>query len=251
MSSSQKTLAIVGALILVIGGIFLVTNRKSSENQSNVQKSTQPDLAVPTDRNDPASLLNQVVATTTAVNGMEYKTIRNESCGFTLKIPSNWSAEGYLGESKIVSPEDARTNEEWANAHQDLIQNAQGDAPLGPDARSLYISCQYDVSGYLGLFATSPYYKDFADAQTLADAFSSDAFKKENSNLALLKTMEVDGRKEYEISWTVERPELGPNTTYMIVSGQEKVLDIEIGKTEYDNLSDTIKQIIGSITFEK
>ena len=146
-----------------------------------------------------------------------YIIIRNSSCGATFHVPPGWADYGILGESKIVSPEDQRTNEEWDKANQDLIKNEEGDAPLGPDARSLYLSCQD------------------------ADARSHDGDKK----------LSINGHVAYEVINTGRMPDGTPITNYSIVIKKEKTMTIELGQTEYDKLPDTVKQIIQSISFEK
>lgn len=72
-----------------------------------------------------------------------------------------------------------------------------------------------------------------------------------DSNLALLKTLKIDGEDAYEISWTVDMPNGTSNTTYEFLVEKDRVYQIHLGQTEYDNLSDEVKQIIQSISFEE
>lgn len=181
-----------------------------------------------------------------------YKTIENRECGATFHIPPDWSNYSMFGESKILSPEDEHENEEWNNANQELIQNAEGDV-IGLDARSLYIACQSkDVESYINdLSSDSTKYKDFVDNATLSDVFSSEAFHSADSNLALIKTRQIDGKSAYEISKTNKTREGVYATNYKIILEGKKVMEIELGRTEYDDLSNTVKQIIQSISFEE
>jgi hypothetical protein len=148
-----------------------------------------------------------------------YRTIQNWECGATIHIPPDWSDHGLLGGSKILSPEDERINEEWANANQELFQNAEGDGPIGPDARSLYISCQYNVV-------------------------------REDLKSTSLKTIKINGRNAFEVADTGKMPDGTSVTNYKIILEGPKVMEIYLGQTEYDNLSETVKQIIQSISFE-
>lgn len=70
-------------------------------------------------------------------------------------------------------------------------------------------------------------------------------------NLALLKTLKIDGEDAYEISWTVDMPNGTSNTTYEFLVEKDRVYQIHLGQIEYDNLSDEVRQIIQSIKFEK
>ena len=159
----------------------------------------------------------QATGLVTTNSSGSYRTIRNWDCDATFRIPPDWVDRGYLGESKIVSPEDQRTNEEWNATHQDLIQNAEGDGPIGPDARSLYISCQE------------------ADTRSHSDD----------------KKLNINGLTAYEVVDAGKMPDGTSVTNYTIVLGKEKTMMISLGETEYDKLPDTVKQIIQSISFEK
>ncbi len=125
-----------------------------------------------------------------------------------------------LGESKILSPEDESTNEEWLIENHDQIQISESGDPIGPDSRTLYISCQYNL-------------------------------EKEDLESTILKTIQIDGYDAYEISSTDELPDGTSITNYQIIVGGGKAMDIFLGQTEYDNLSDDVKQIIHSIEFEE
>jgi hypothetical protein len=173
----------------------------------------------------------------------------NEGCGVSFSVPESWAVSGYLGESKIVSPEDKRLNDDWEQSHRVLLANEKGDAPLGPDVRSLYMSCQYGVKDYLGTFSLAKNYKDFADKSSLAAAIGSGTtFTADDANPALVRTMAVGGQMAYEIKYSVNVPGSGMITNYeFAVERGGKILEIQMGHNEYDSLSDTVKRIIGSI----
>lgn len=244
MPLNLKKLVYIGALIL-IGGMFFVLWWNREPGTSN---STSSEIVAP------ASSTNERVpyaAYHKLVNVIDGKTVKNTMCGFTFTIPADWSISGLLGGSKILSPEDKRENEEWAETHQELFQNTEGEGPIGPDARSLYISCQYNTETYLGYFSRSPYFKNFESTTRLADAFTTGAFSDKGSNPGLIKTMDIDGRVAYEISETNKVRDGSLHTNYVIILEQKKVVEIHLGQIEYDNLSDTVKQIIQSISFEE
>lgn len=147
-----------------------------------------------------------------------YRTIQNWECDATFHIPPDWVDWGILGESKILSPEDVRVNKEWVDTHPDLFENAEGEGPIGPDARSLYISCQ-------------------------------DNLEKKDLKSPILKTIQIDGVDAYEIADPFRMPDGTPITNYYIVVGGGRSMEIYLGQTEYEDLPDVIKQIIKSISF--
>lgn len=234
MPFHQKKLVFVLGTLVIIGGVFSIIAWKQSENRK------------PSPTNEPVIVApyNELVS---SVGG---KTIKNTKCNLTFKIPADWSVGGLFGGTTILSPEDQHENEEWDKTHQDLIQNEEGDAPLGPDARSLSISCQNNIKNYLSRFSASLNYKVFENAKHLAEALATSAFHAKDSNVALLKTMKVGGWDAYEISWTVKMPDDTSNTTYEILVEKGDIYQIHLGQTEYSNLSDTVKDVINSISFE-
>lgn len=157
---------------------------------------------------------NELIETT------ENKTIRNTLCHFTFKIPKDWLVHGILGESKILSPEDESTNEKWLIENQEQIQTSDSGGLIGPDSRTLFISCQYNL-------------------------------EKEDLKSTILKTIQIDGYDAYEVSSTDKLPDGTSMTNYQIIVGGGKAMDIFLGQIEYDNLSNEVKQIIQSITFEE
>lgn len=215
MLITRKNISVfaLAALILVGSGIFIfVWQLKPDASDSTPSEPyTQTPSANETEFIAPYHEL---------VDSNGEKTIKNTRCNFTFNIPTDWSVHGILGESKILSPENERENEEWANTHQELFENVEGDGPIGPDARSLYISCQYVIAEN-DLKSTS------------------------------LKTTQIDGWNAYEISDTGNMPDGTPFTNYQIVLKGPKTLEIHLGQTEYDDLSNEVKQIVESISFER
>lgn len=210
---NQKNLIIAIGLIVLIGGTALTFTWMQSANRT-------PDVTVPTPSGSegkkiPYAAKHELLATT---DGKQ--TIKNTACDFTFVLPADWTVIGLLGESKILSPANERENETWAETHQNLLmQNQEGEAPLGPDARTLYISCQYNL-------------------------------EKEDLKTTVLKTIQIDGVDAYEIADTGPMPDGTPVTNHRIIVGGGRAMDIHLGQTEYDNLSETVKQIIQSISFE-
>jgi hypothetical protein len=245
MTKRNKFVILTVLVVVLIGAIFVAVSQRPpgkvepykpvTNVQSGTTSTTEVTFAQPT---------NEQVG---EVAG-GWKTMRNRECGFVYRLPSDWSVFGPLGESDILSPEDVRTNEAWAKEHKDILAKEEGDAPLEQVSRSLYISCQYDVKTYLGTFVRSSRYGEFADKTTLAEAFATAAFKANDSNPAVIGVMEVDGRKAYEISYSVRMPDGTTNTTNEIVTEVgSKVLEIQLGHATYKNLSDTVKLVIDSI----
>lgn len=173
------------------------------------------------------------------------QTIRNTQYDFTFKIPVDWSVSGLLGESKILSPEDRRINEEWDRANQDVIWNTEGDAPMGPDERSLYISCQYGLEAYINSPSDTPSTKK----KTLAEVFASDDRMKDLGR-SLVKTMQIQGKTAYEISSTTKTRTGISMTRYVILIEADKGCEVHLDSVEYDKLSKDVQQIIQSISFE-
>jgi hypothetical protein len=182
----------------------------------------------------------------------DWKTVNNASCGLSFKIPNDWTVQGILGESKILSPEDARANLEFDQTHKELIKNEQGEAPLGPDARTLYISCQSDLKAYIESFALSKRYKDFSGAKTLSDLVATAALNDKGANPALINTMAIAGQTAYEISDTNIVPGVGTFTNYeMVFERNGKIGEITTGKVTFEQLSETAKDISKTINFAK
>jgi len=208
----QKFVLGIAVLILVGGGIFifvcqLIPDASDSTSSESASQASSMGERIP------YAPYNELLSVE------DGKTIRNTECNFTFKIPEDWSVRGLLGESKILSPENERENEEWANTHQEMFENVEGDGPIGPDARSLFISCQYDIAEN-DLKSTS------------------------------LKTIRIDGWNAYEVSDAGKMPDGTQITNYQIILKGPKTLEIHLGRTEYDDLSDEVKRIIGSISFE-
>lgn len=181
-----------------------------------------------------------------------YVIIKNTACGVTFHAPSGWENVGMLfGGVKIVSPENKRTNEEWAKAHQYLIDHEEGDAPLGPDARTFSMSCFDTIDAYKNNMSGLLQYNDFEKAQNLAEVITSSIFHTTSTEFALVKTININGQNAYEISQTIKGGDGIWRTFYEIVLEKGKIYDFGLGLTEYDKLSEAAKKIIQSISFEK
>ncbi len=270
MPLPQKRLSFILGVLILIGGIFFVLTWKQSENRkSNVTTSTQSKPVAPNPLaeetsssttqmgNAPQSTSSTNEAVTVAPynelvsNTADGQTIKNTQCDFTYKIPVGWSVGGLFGGSIILSPEDQRTNEEWDKAHQDLIQHQEGDTPPGPDAKSLSIGCEDNIDAYKKSMPGLVRFNDFENAQNLAEAIASSAFHATNTNLALVKTIKINGWDAYEIDRTNRGADGVRRTFYSIVLEKGKIYDFTLDFTEYDKLSPAVKQIIQSISFEK
>jgi len=242
MSLYQKRPVIIFSILILIAAALSIAIWKQPENQNPVESTTQINIA---DEQTSLPLYHELVD-----SDDDGKVIKNTKCELIFKIPADWSVDGLFGGTKILSPADIRRNKEWNEAHEEELQNTEGETN-GLDGRSLSISCQDSVKNYLADFSMSPYYKIFKNTKHLVDSFATDAFHAKDSNLALLKTIKIDGEAAYEISWTVDMPDGSSNTTYELLVEKNKVYQIHLGQTEYDNLSDEVKQIIQSITFEE
>ncbi len=189
---------------------------------------------------------------TPIIDNPDWKTINNAGCGLSFKIPNDWTVGGMLGISKILSPEDVRVNLEFDQTHQELIKNSQGDAPLGPDARTISVICQSDLNDFIGSFTRSKDFKDFSGSKTLASLVATNAFNDKGANPALINTMFIDGQVVYEISSTNTVPGVGTFTIYeMVFERNGKIGEIMTGQVTYEQLSDTAKDIIKTIKFAK
>lgn len=213
----QKLILTFCAIILLGGGCALPT-KQPPEPQGASATPSEPTNSSTSSTNEVVPLAPYNERIGVFVDG---QTVKNTDCNFTFKIPEGWSVGGLLGESKILSPEDRQTNEEWYKANQDLIQRIEeGDGPLGPDKRTLYISCQYDRP---------------------IDDLKKDAFK----------AIKINGRDAYELSEVSETRAGTTITHHRIFLVGTKTMTIELDQTEYDDLSDAVKQIIQSISFEE
>ncbi|MDF1497542.1 MAG: hypothetical protein P1P90_05810 [Patescibacteria group bacterium] len=213
----KKPVIIFSILILIVAALSIAIWKQSENTNSSGLSPSMSKPATSTSSTNAATIVapyNELLETT------ENKTIRNTLCHFTFKIPKDWLVRSILGESKILSPEDESTNEKWLIENQEQNQTSDSGGPIGPDSRTLYISCQYNL-------------------------------EKEDLKSTILKTIQIDGYDAYEISSTDEFPDGTSITNYQIIVGGGKAMDIFLGKTEYDNLSDEVKQIIQSITFEE
>ncbi len=209
MSSDRKKIALIFVALVFLVGVLVVAKWKLTQTESNGQ------VAVPNE----APIF---AADHKRVSTDNEQVIQNTQCDFTFKIPKDWNVYGILGESKILSPEDERINEEWLKSPEGQAPAEEGSAgpALGPDARSLYISCQ-------------------------------DIGKIDDLKPSAIKTIKINGRDAYEFADTGKMPDGTPFTNYRLVVEAEKTTEIHLGQTEYENLSETIKQIIQSISFEK
>lgn len=207
MPHPQKRLALALGFFVLLVGVFSVAKYIFTQMESSGQ------IGVPNDEPIFAAHHKRVS------NG-DQQVLQNTQCDFTFKIPKDWEVHGILGESKILSPEDERVNQEWVNENQEQLQNAEGEDPGGPDARTLYISCQ--------------------DIGKIDDLKSS-----------VLKTIKINGRDAYEVADAGKMPDGTPFTNYRLILEKEQVTEIHLGQIEYDKLSETVKQIIQSISFEK
>lgn len=213
----KKPVIIFSILILIVATLSIAIWKQSETPKSNTSSPSISEPATSTSSTNVATIIapyNELLETT------ENKTIRNTLCHFTFKIPKDWLVHGTLGESKILSPEDESTNEKWLIENQDQIQTSDSGGLIGPDSRTLYISCQYNL-------------------------------EKEDIKSPILKTIQIDGYDAYEISVTDKLPDETSITNYQIIVGGGRAMDIFLGQIEYDNLSDEVKQIIQSITFEE
>ncbi len=204
----RRNVAFLFAALVAITGVFFFVKWKSTPLKLDSQ----------------GEVVNQIpvmAAYHESVNTVDGQTIRNTECQFTFKIPADWKVYGILGESKILSPEDERVNEEWLKSPEGQAPAEEGSAgpALGPDVRSLYISCQYDLK--------------IDDVKSRA-----------------LKSIKINGRDAYEVADTGKMPDGTVFTNYKLILENGKVLEIHLGQTEYDNLSETAKQIIASIKQE-
>lgn len=215
MTLYQKRLVVILSILILIAATLSIIMWKKSDNPSS-----NPPIHEP-----PTATSSTITPTIVAPNNElleinDKKLIKNTLCHFTFKIPKDWLVHGILGESKILSPEDEITNEEWLAENQKQNPTSDSGGPIGPDSRTLYISCQYNL-------------------------------EKEDIKSTILKTIQIDGYDAYEISSTDKLPDGTSITSYQIIVGGGKVMDIHLGQTEYDNLSDETKQIIQSIKFEE
>lgn len=171
----------------------------------------------------------------------DWHEIRNENCGFTYFLPEGWMDGGYLGESKVVSPADEAANEAWNKANQDLIAHEEGESPLGADARSLYMDCQYGAHEMFG--------RDSDAIKTFADVVSSGRFNESGTGSAIIGTIPIGTSPAYEMRSVSESPVLGTLTRYELYLdlANGKLLTIDLGNVEYADLNETVKEVIASI----
>jgi len=233
MSLRHKKIAIfLGILVLLTGIFFIAIWRKiggsnpditnlipSKQTASPTAMNVQEDAAVNSDRwQTPTYRVNEAISPTSSIEETGYMTMVNNYCHLTYEIPADWSVFGFLGESQLISPKNGRDDAAWREANRELIENAEGEAFLYPQYRSLYISCH--------------------EAKARSEQYA-------------LKTLIIDGIDAYEVSSTGAIAEESITTTYTIVAEKDGVTyEILLDHTEYDNLSDTVKGIIDSISFE-
>lgn len=218
MTLSQKRPVIILSILILIMAVLSIVIWKQLEGANS--NALSPSITEPPASASATNTPIIVAPYNELIEADENKTIRNTLCHFTFKIPKDWLVRSILGESKILSPEDESTNNKWLIENQDQIQTSDSGDPIGPDSRTLYISCQYNL-------------------------------EKEDIKSTILETIQIDGYDAYEISSTDELPDGTSITSYQIIVGGGKAMDIFLGQTEYDNLSDEVRQIIQSIKFEK
>jgi hypothetical protein len=263
MIPHQKKLAVALGALILISGVFFVLTWQQEHRKPNISDSTNEPAAPSTSTNEaavstpapnrwetPTYRVNEVISSTSSIQETGYKTMVNKYCNVTYTIPADWSVFGFLGESQLISPENERENTAWQEANRELIENAEGDAFLYPRNRSLYISCQKNTKAYLEHFFGFERSKNFEHIQHLADLFATDLFHAKDPSLALVNTMKVDDVNAYEISETSRVRDGTLRTHYSIVIEKEHVYEILLDDIEYDNLSDAVKKIIQSISFE-
>ncbi len=230
----QKKLVFALIGLALLGGVYFVAAWKQlkkrepniprptpSEPAANPTTPTSETISIPMPNRwqTPTYHVNEIVSSTPSTQEAGYKTIVNNYCHSTYDIPADWSVFGFLGESQLISPENQRNDDAWRKANQELIDNAEGEAFLYPQYRSLYISCHE---------AKSPL--------------------KQSS----LKILSIDGVEAYEVSSTGIAGDGSTTTTYAILAEKDGVAyEILLDHTEYDDLSDTVKRIIQSISFEE
>ncbi|GEM_PF-1599400 len=215
MTLFQKRLVVILSILILIATTLSIIMWKQLKNTNSNPSVYEPPASITsTNSSIIVAPYNELLETNNK------KMIKNSFCHFTFEIPKDWLVHGILGESKILSPEDESTNEKWLTENQDQNQTSDSGSPIGPDSRTLYISCQYNL-------------------------------EKEDIKSTILKTIEIDGYEAYEISGTDELPDGTSITSHQIIVGGGKVMDIHLGQTEYDNLPDEAKQIIQSIRFEE
>lgn len=252
--SSQKKLAFaLGTLVLLGGVFFIVAWTQPRHLQPSIPNLIPPEPAATANRwETPTYRVNEMISSTSSIQETGYKTMVNNYCHLIYDIPVDWSVFGFLGESQIISPKNERENVAWQEANREIIDNADGDGGLYPQNRSLVISCQKDTKAYLEYLFGFGGSEGFEDMQHLADLFATDAFHEKGPNLALVKTIKIDDVDAYEISSTGKIWNGTSTTTYEIVAEKGGVIyEISLDHIEYDDLSDTVKRIIQSISFEK
>lgn len=243
---SYKTLIVAASgLLVVIVAFGWIWPQSHKSVASASAKSTHASVSLASDSRTGVPY-NVLVNKDVDISGRD--TIKNSHCGFTFKIPTDWSVTGVLGESIVRSPQDQFINSEYAKSHPN--QQEDGEALIGPDARSVSMGCRDGVKTYIVDLSELKGHSGFADKNTLAEVFASDAFHSKNSNLALVKTLSIDGQIAYELSDTVKMPDGTFIKNYEIVTRKEdRVYEIGFGQIEYEKLSESVKQIINSISF--
>lgn len=251
LQQKRHTLIIFSASVLAICALFLAIMWKLTQHQEpNFEKPAPPKTTTSTVTSTNETIIlapyNELISSTS--NG---QVIKNTKCNFTFKIPLGWSVDGLFGGSTIRSREDQNTNEEWNKTHQDLILNAEGDAPLGPNARRFTLGCEDNIDVYKNGMPGLIQFDDFKNAKSLAEVVTSSAFHSKDIDLSLIKIIKIDGIDAYETAETSKGGDGITRTLYEILLENEKIYHIGLDFTEYDKLSDTEKQIIQSISFEK
>lgn len=250
----QKKLAIIIGLIILIGGAALafawMQMKDSVPSPAQEQAPTQTISSAPVrEETFPVSPVNLLVI---PANGEDAgrKTIENRVCGTLYKIPSNWLVNEYLGVTKLYSPEDIRENAAWNNTHPEIVEQSSGDAAPGPDQHRFAISCTEKAESYI--------LKNFSgqgdeNNKHLADVFVKNEFHTEDTDISLVRTLNIDGWTAYEIARTYKQLDGTDFTVYSIIielnRPHAQIVTIDLGETEYLDLSEDVKQVVDYISF--
>jgi hypothetical protein len=125
----------------------------------------------------------------------------------------------------------------------------EGDSGPSVPAPSLTIDCQPDIKSVL-VSQPWPFQADDISRMTsLADVFTSKAFRAAGPQSTLVKTVSIDGQTAYEIRKTGISGQI-QDSNYALYIEKGRIFVIQLIYTEYDKLPPTLKQILGSIKFD-
>ena len=247
-----------GVLILLLGGWYLgyVQKQVDKNQETQVAQDTPDSISqITKDKKErigktPTYLVNEIISSDSEIEETGYKTVRNNTCGLTFSIPSDWDVFGFLGESQILSAKNIHDDQIWREANQELIDNAEGDAFGYPQYRSLVIGCHRDIKAYLENTFGYGGSKGYENAKQIEDLLLSEDYYQKNPSFSLVKTISIDGFNAYEMSDTNQiRDEM--ITAYNIVTEKEEIIyGVWLDHTEYDDLPEEVKQVIDSIRIE-